>query len=172
MPAWSAFLWCGALVGSSGALRCAPACNSRQVKQLVDIIDKSEWGPWKNAVDTRFDDFTNQMETKQVLRTLPDGVPFMNGYPDVENDPGAKEWLESDKWSMRRVFECLKKNWQFDNTAHQDDIRRTWRALRRWQTAYSTSDSLVLGQRHVVGEGLCNSGRLLSPLVAPDVAAA
>eukprot|EP00965_Chrysotila_dentata_P117600 3885585-Pleurochrysis_carterae.AAC.1 len=62
----------------------------------------------------------------QVLRTLPDGLPLMNGYPDVENDPGAKEWLESDKWSMRRVFDDL----QFDDAAHQDDIRRAWGALR------------------------------------------
>eukprot|EP00965_Chrysotila_dentata_P128399 4245594-Pleurochrysis_carterae.AAC.1 len=70
----------------------------------------------------------------------------MNGYPDVENDPGAEEWLESDTWSIRGVFDDLEKNWQFDDAAHQDDIRRAWGALRGWQTAYSTSDSLLLGQ--------------------------
>lgn len=32
----------------------------------VDTFDKSEWGPWEYAVDTRFDDLTNQMESKQV----------------------------------------------------------------------------------------------------------
>lgn len=82
----------------------------------------------------------------------------MNCYPDVDDDPGAEEWLDGEKWSMSRVFQDVEKVWRFDNASMQEEYREQWGCLRRWQTAYSTADSVVLGREYNVGGGLTIGG--------------
>eukprot|EP00965_Chrysotila_dentata_P156245 5162236-Pleurochrysis_carterae.AAC.1 len=73
---------------------------------------------------------------------------MIRDYPDVEKVPGVEDWLSPDKWSMTKVIDDVSRcNYVASNA---DETRRQWEALRTWQTAYITADSITVGIMHGV----------------------
>eukprot|EP00965_Chrysotila_dentata_P161894 5346775-Pleurochrysis_carterae.AAC.2 len=81
-----------------------------------------------------------------VLRTDSKGVEMMAQYPDVSSDPGVEDWLPQEKWSFQRVFHDIA-NRIYVKRQKASNYGEQWAALRAWHTAYSTADSIPVGQR-------------------------
>eukprot|EP00965_Chrysotila_dentata_P140684 4651304-Pleurochrysis_carterae.AAC.1 len=81
----------------------------------------------------------------------------MHHYPCIEDDPGVEEWLQPEKWSKERVFHDVEE-WVYDDPSKAEQCKEEWEALRRWHTAYATSDSVHIGEPHRIGEKLLYGG--------------
>eukprot|EP00965_Chrysotila_dentata_P060539 2006567-Pleurochrysis_carterae.AAC.1 len=71
---------------------------------------------------------------------------MMRDYPDVKKCPGVEDWLPPDKWSMSKVFDDIHR-WKYV-VSNADEYCRQWEALRVFQTAYSTANSITVGMLH------------------------
>jgi hypothetical protein len=103
-----------------------------------DTFYQDEWGPW----DERYVSHTNELghieNNVRVLRSKPEGAPFMLSYPDITKDPGLQAWKLDDDWSRETVFNSLLRTWKYKDDKSTD----SWSALNTFYAAHQTPDTL------------------------------
>ena len=108
---------------------------------------QDEWGPWDEHYVNRTNEFGELERDVRVLRSKPNGAPFMLSYPDVSKDPGLQEWKTDDDWSRKAVFDALLRTWNYSNqpletATSKQGSKDSWQALSDFYASHQTSDTL------------------------------
>ena len=155
-------------------------------------FEKDEWGPWDDVEVLVNDAATGQQVSKTVQRSRPGGQPVMVKYPDLDFDPGLEDWISADEaikprpappgetpseddkgkagWNMKKVSrDVLAFNYTHASKAEAAAAKQEWEAFFDWLKAHPTADSIVLGRRIQLANGISLPTTPLLPWLASPV---
>jgi hypothetical protein len=124
-----------------------PTAHYKYLIQHKKTFWRDEWGPWVEQYVTRTNEHGQLEHNVRVLRTDPEGHPFMLSYPNITDDPGYEDWHSDEDWSRAAVFDSLLRTYNYskqklDTATSPHGPKDSWQALASFYAAHQTSDTL------------------------------
>ena len=124
-----------------------PVAHYKMLIQDKATFYQDEWGPWNEVYVRRTNEHGVMERDVRVLRTDPNGVPFMLSYPDISQDPGLEAWKEDEEWSRATVFDSVIRKWKYSKqklstATSSHPPTDSWQALSNFYASHQTSDTL------------------------------